>query len=241
MGFEAMIPKDERTVVDTVVKALQRQIVSGELEPGLKLSQDQLAQGYGVSRIPIREALRQLAAQGLVTLSSHRTAKVSELTIDEIVELTSVIGGLEVLAAERGVPRLSDADIEEMAGYLRAMSESTGRPIEWHRGNMCFHLVVTRASGWMRSLSIIQEARLNLMRYMVRLAAHPMLVEDWELEHKQIFDACRARDGVGAKLLLDVHWRKSARSLQTHLVSEGGLKPLDAVDHEDGPAFIRAS
>lgn len=228
MANEKMtIPDEGRTVTDAVVKALRRQIIRGEIAPGSRLHQDQLAQKFDVSRIPIREALRQLAAQGLVTLHSHRSAKVSELSIADMLELASIAGGLDVLAAERGVPRLSDADLDEMAGYLRAMNENVDNAIAWHQGNICFHLVVTRASGWMRSFAIIREARLNLMRYMIRSTVYRSLVADWELEHRQILNACRARDVTEAKLLLDVHWRKSARAIQDLLASEGDIKESD--------------
>jgi DNA-binding GntR family transcriptional regulator len=222
---QILIPQDGRTVVDTVVKALQQQIVRGELAPGSKLSQDHLARMLGVSRIPSREALRQLASRGLVTVTSHRSARVSELRLDEMRELVSIASSLEAVAAEIGVPRLVEDDLKEMEGYLRAMAENADNPTEWYQGNICFHLVVTRASQWMRSFKIIRDVRLNLMRYQIRSDLLPSMVASWHVEHEQILEACRARDAVGVRLMLDLHWRKSARATQHQLVAIGDFAP----------------
>ncbi|SLN71126.1 GntR family transcriptional regulator [Oceanibacterium hippocampi] len=217
-----------RTVVDLVADALRRRIIRGEMAPGSKLSQDKLAESFGVSRIPVREALRQLSAEGLVELHSHRSAMVCELDPEGMLELVAVAGSLEALAAERGVPLLSRADLDEMAALLARMKENVSDPAEWYQDNMCFHLIVTRASGWKRAFGIIREARLNLMRYMNQSALHPTLVAGWDADHRQIFEACRQGDQVQVRLLLDLHWRKSAREIHNRLTSDQNVEPGEA-------------
>lgn len=109
---------EHRTISSAVTDDLRQRILSGELESGLQLRQDQLAAEFGVSRIPIREALMQLEAEGLVKLSPHRGATVSSPSLDEIQEVFELRGMLEPMLLMASAPRLTREDFTVLEGLL---------------------------------------------------------------------------------------------------------------------------
>ena len=214
-----------RTLAEAVTTTLRRAILSGQFHPGERLWQDRLSQQFGVSRIPVREALRQLASEGLVTLQAHRSAVVTDLTADELEELYTIGGTLEALAAARGVPRLTDHDLVTLGDLLDQMRQCEDRPATWFELNLQFHMVVPRASGWPRLIRLIEEARKNLGRYVVAPRIYEANLRAWHDQHVEFYEACRDRDVAQARHLAEVHWTYSSEALQTYL---GSLKVSEA-------------
>ncbi|HTN98462.1 MAG TPA: GntR family transcriptional regulator, partial [Nordella sp.] len=103
-----------RTIASAVVDALRRRILDGEFAAGAQLRQDSLAKEFGVSRIPIREALLQLDAEGLVKILPHRGAVVSELSVAEIKELFDLRALLEPRLLRLSAPHLTEKDYAEL-------------------------------------------------------------------------------------------------------------------------------
>ena len=97
---------------------LRRAILVGRLKPGAWLTQEDLATTFGVSRMPIRDALRTLSAEGLVEMTPHRGARVSPLTVEEFQEIYAVRMGLEGLAARLAAEQMTPAVLDQMAGAL---------------------------------------------------------------------------------------------------------------------------
>src|SRR5438874_11719461 len=104
-GRQVVAPIQRQTVAGMTVDALRERILRGDYPEGEPLRQDALADELGVSRIPVREALRQLEAEGLVTFSPHRGAVVSSLSLDEIVELFELRAEIETDLLARAIPR----------------------------------------------------------------------------------------------------------------------------------------
>ncbi|MGN8545983.1 GntR family transcriptional regulator [Bradyrhizobium sp. 13971] len=115
---------------DAVREALRAAISSGELAPGLQLRQDELAARFGTSRIPVREALRQLEAEGFVTFLPNRGAVVSDLSIDEVIELLEIRIALECHALRLAIPAMGEIDLEETTKILRAY-DAEPDPAQW--------------------------------------------------------------------------------------------------------------
>lgn len=218
----------ERTLSAAITRKLREMIMGREIAPGEKLSQDRLAEQFGVSRIPIREALRQLAAEGLVVQQSHRTAVVTNLSAEEVAELLAIAGTLEALATHRGAERLEQSHLDEMASLLAGMEKAAARPREWYELNVRFHMVITRASGWMRLAKLVEEARRNVMRYIIDPDLHGDQVSNWHAQHKAILDACRSRDIDSVRALLEHHWRYSSRAIIDHRASHTRLQAAGA-------------
>src|SRR3954462_13104423 len=103
----AIMPIQRQTIASMTVEALRERILRGDYPEGEPLRQDALADELGVSRIPVREALRQLEAEGLVTFNPHRGAVVSSLSLDEIVELFELRADIECDLLARAVPRMA--------------------------------------------------------------------------------------------------------------------------------------
>src|SRR5262245_8813272 len=102
---------NRRSMPEELRESLQERILDGEFEEGETLVQDTLAEEYGVSRIPVREALRQLEACGLVSIETHRGAVVSGIPTEQIEELYDLRGFLETDALRRAIPKLTDQDL----------------------------------------------------------------------------------------------------------------------------------
>ncbi len=103
-----------RPLSEQLASALRQMIVAGEVEPGERLQEAELSARFGVSRTPLREALKVLATEGLVTLAPNKGATVTSLTPEEVAETFPVMGALEALAGELAARAATDADISEL-------------------------------------------------------------------------------------------------------------------------------
>src|ERR671919_2411799 len=118
------------TKADDIALALAEAIVSGEIPPGSVLRQEHLSEQFDVSRTPVREALRRLAALGLVTFEPNRGVRVRMLSRDEIREAFMVRAELESLATEIATPKMSAADLAALEAAERRFSDATARLVE---------------------------------------------------------------------------------------------------------------
>lgn len=183
-----------RTLTEAVTLQLRDSIIRGQLRPGQPLWQDGLAEQFGVSRVPIREALRQLAAEGLVRLKSHHSAIVAELSVEEMEELYMMIVLLESAAARDGVPRLTEQDLKQMSDLLARMKAPNIDPTDWYLLNGEFHRILIVAAGRRRITHVIDECRRNVMRYMNNLRYFQGGVQRWNRGNSRILAACRHGD-----------------------------------------------
>ena len=123
---------------DAVREALRLAISLGEFAPGFQLRQDELAERFGTSRIPVREALKQLEAQGFVTFLANRGAVVSDLSIDEVVELLEIRIALECHALRLSIPAMGEMDLDDANKILRSYDKEPD-PEKWGAFNWRFH------------------------------------------------------------------------------------------------------
>lgn len=208
-------PIARRTVADLAADALRDQILRGDLAEGSPVRQDAVAQELGVSRIPVREALRRLEAEGLVEMSPHYGAVVSSLSLDEITELFELRAVIEASLIRRAVPRFAAADLrrvdEVLRQYERAFRERQVR--EWAELNWRLHSALLAPAGRTRTLALLQNLHQQSERYMrmqLTLTRGEGRARD---EHRAILAAVRAQDGPGAARLLATHVRNAGRQL----------------------------
>ena len=225
---ELQIGKDARTLGANVTNALRNAIIRGRLPPGQSLGQEYLARLFDVSRVPIRESLKQLAAEGLVELEPHRGAIVANLSLDELDELYAIIWALESLAARIGVPRLSDADLSMMAQMVDRL-EIVSDPVDWYELSVSFHRVILVASRWKQCLRIVDECRKNIGRYIVEESFFSAHVADWRQRNRALFEACKRRDVDAALQALDVMRRFSTAQVRDHVKELLGSRQGPAV------------
>ena len=188
-----MAKLQRRTVVESATDELRRRILSGGFRAGEALRQDALAEEFGISRIPLREAFRQLAAEGLVTIHAHRGAVVSTLSPEEIAELFDLRALLEPDLIRRAVPRLTPADFAEAARILQAYSAAIDRDDlnAWGELNTEYHLALYRPAGRAQTLSIVRTLLANTDRYTRLQLALAGGTDRAKIEHAALLDICR--------------------------------------------------
>lgn len=197
-------PLISRTIAEAVTLKLRQAILSGHFKPGTVLSQEHLACHFGVSRVPIREALKHLASEGLVTLQAHHSALVSSYTAGQIEELIFIASALDVAAMRRAMPIMQEAELRHMGDLLNAMRKCENKPDEWLPLNLEFHLVPIRVVGWPQLELLVVESRRNMGRFVQPIYAKSL--RSWDAQHADIYDACKAGDVEKAQAMLEHHW-----------------------------------
>jgi DNA-binding GntR family transcriptional regulator len=200
---------------------LRSMILSGEMPPGMRLREQQLCAELGVSRTPVREALRTLAAEGLVDLLPNRSVVVSQLHAPDIADLFKVFGTIEGLAAELACEKITEAEIAEIGRLLASMVDyHTSRDrAEYMRINQLIHQRTVEIAAspvlysvWQTLLPRVERARalanLDTGRWTGAL-----------IEHTKMFTALAARDGALLGPLTRKHFENSLPFLTKRLDS----------------------
>jgi DNA-binding GntR family transcriptional regulator len=218
------------TKADDLALALEHAIVSGDIPPGTVLRQEQLSEQYAVSRTPVREALRRLAALGLVSFEPNRGARVRTPSLDELREAFLIRAELESLATEVAATRFGTAELAELEAAedrfaeltdrLRAVTrDDDGRRAlvgDWVRANHAFHDVIYRAAG----LPLVERVA-KTMRFSGSAVWNPRDARELdelyganETQHRAIIAALRAGSPTGARELAREHVLSSGALLE---------------------------
>ena len=194
------------SVVDQVHAALREQILSGELQRGSRLPQETLAAEFGVSRTPLREALRRLAAEGLVTLQPNYGATVSQLDFGDMRDAWTARLVIEPPAARMGAERRPEPELDRMQAAIDHQ-RAVGDPAASLDANRDFHLALVAASGnphLIHLAELLWVARISVAIYTAQ-AAQVGGTAAWSNEHDGILAAMRAGDGDAAERLTREH------------------------------------
>jgi DNA-binding GntR family transcriptional regulator len=207
-------PARTRTAYEHVRATLRTAILDRTLPAGMRLVQSELAAQLGVSTTPVREALRDLATEGLVLFDAHRGAVVRPLDIDEVREIYELRMALEPLMVARVVERITDEQLaraEELAARMRTESDMT----VWVNLNRDFHAVFSEADSQSRLAQILAGLRDNAAGYVaVSLDARPDRVEEANVEHHEMLETFRRRDHDAAVELTLQHLRSTLASIE---------------------------
>lgn len=222
MALQPIAASEGRIVIAQVHARLRRRILDGTLPPGTILSQVQLAQELGVSRTPLREALRLLQEERLVLAEHNHRVRVADINLEELESLYASRIMLEPLALALTIPHLSEADLDAIAQTLRAMSAASARhdPDAWEAANGQFHeLLVIHAEERLRG-SIKRSIEASERYCRIKFQTIPNAREVAEAEHAAIFAACRDRSSDTAVELLARHLARSALTVIAHVAPE---------------------
>ena len=201
-------PIPRQSLGAAVVERLRDKILSGELREGEQLRQDAIATEFQISRIPVREALSHLAAEGLVTLVANRGAIVSALSPEEIMELFETRAVLECYMLRCAIPRMKPEDFERAGDVLRRYEESLEKHSEvesWGRLNWSFHSALYAPANRPKMLAIVKNLNVNCDRY-TRL--HLVVTRDQHRAgqaHRELLEACKTKDADLAAAALWKH------------------------------------
>lgn len=202
--LKSPIKNTYRTLPGMVVDILREAILSGELNGGTQLKQEELALQFGVSMSVLREALKTLEGEGFVRFYPNRGAMVTELSAAEAQEIFDIRLFLELGAIELTIPHLTTDDISEAGEILQTLDAEphSGR---WSELNWQFHEVLYRASNRPRLLSLIQNMHNNVERYMRLYLSAMKYQQESQDQHHAILHACAQRDVRAAQQLLREH------------------------------------
>jgi DNA-binding GntR family transcriptional regulator len=202
------------TAADEALSQLRSRILTGSIAAGSKLHQEEIATQLGMSRIPVRDAIRTLASEGLVRLEPRRTAIVTSVSLDDLAELYELRGAIEPLASALAVPKMTAGDLLKMRGLLRTMIE-TNEPIEWLAANDGFHACLFENSGRPRMIALLRQAREQTRRYTgIRMVEGRA---DLDLEHHLILAATERRDTQAVEALVRAHLISAFTALKREL------------------------
>lgn len=195
-----------------IAAALRDEIVSGRLPPGTRLGQDDLATRFDVSRIPVREALKLLEADGLVDTSPNRTAIVAAVDMADMIDIFDMRGALECLALALAIPHLSDAQIRSAEQIQAEMKTAPQR--DFGALNARFHMTLYTPCGRPRLLAEIRNLSDLADRYLrLALTAESQRYES-DAEHDLLLKACYRRDSDEARQVLAAHIQKARDGLK---------------------------
>lgn len=207
------------TAQAAVLAEIRRLILDGQLRPGSPVRQDAIAASLGVSRVPVREALKILEGEGQITYRPHRGYFVNELTEKDVREIYRIRELLESEALRVGVPKLTAKDLRVMAECIERMEEGDGTGVlsEW---NSRFHLTMLRASGMPHLLKHIRLLRMATDAYRSLYYMSEHALETVGQEHREMFEAASARDAERVVALTQDHHEHTIEALRDHLLQE---------------------
>ena len=192
---------------DVVFNALRQAILRGELKPGERLMEIQLANKLGVSRTPVREAIRKLELEGLVLMIPRRGAEVADITEKSLRDVLEVRRALEELAVGLACERISEEDVEKLKEAAKNFEQTlqSGDVTEYAEADVKFHDIIYFATENQRLIQLLYNLREQMYRYRVeylkRKEVHPILLE----EHEYIIRCIEERDKENAMKAICTH------------------------------------
>ena len=192
---------------DLVFSAMREAILNGQLKPGERLMEVQLAEEMGVSRPPVREAIRKLELEGLVVMVPRKGAYVAGLTLKDVAEVFEIRSSLEGLAAALAAERITDSEVNSLDKILDAISiagekEDIKAII---KKDVEFHQVLFSASRNDRLAQIINNLKEQIDRFRTQSFSNPVRLKSVLSEHKNILDAIKQGDAENAERLAKEH------------------------------------
>jgi DNA-binding GntR family transcriptional regulator len=212
---EARLVNQPMSRKDVVLTLLRAAIIDGRLKGGQRLDQNEIAASFNVSRMPVREALKQLELEGLVVVYPYRGVEVAGLDVDEVPQLFAIRGALERLAVGRATEALDASDFAALRDILFEMDNLVGlegAAEQWSDLNRRFHERINGACGWPRLLDAIATYRDKVDRY-VRLYFSMRGRVQSQKDHWGLLRALEQRDRATAEDMIEAHSNATAKLL----------------------------
>jgi DNA-binding GntR family transcriptional regulator len=206
--------RGRRITADYIADALRNAINSGQFPDGAELNQVELAARFGVSRVPVREALRQLQAEGLIDSQAHKLVQVRGTNPARLVEVFSLRGLIEGWLVEQAVPHIDAATIATARAINERLRAETDHPA-WLELNTEFHRLLFKPSGAEAAFEMLEPLRLRSERY-TRLWSRGNGVHrpvQTCAEHDEIIRLVEARDAAGARAASEEHVRHTCEAV----------------------------
>ena len=207
---------------DVVFNTLRRAILKGELKPGERLMEIALADKLGVSRTPIREAIRKLELEGLVVMAPRKGAKVASITERDLNDVLEVRKGMEVLAISLACKRITGEELEKLESIERSFQSliESGNLTELAEMDVKFHDTIYQATNNQRLVQLLNNLREQMYRYRMDYLKDIAVRRTLAEEHKAICEALRGRDESKAQNYVSVHIDNQQKAIMRSLNQE---------------------
>lgn len=200
---------------DVVFDTLREAIINGTLRPGERLMENQLAEELGVSRTPIREAIRKLELEGFLVMAPRKGAFVAGISLKDITDVFEVRMGLESLAAGLAAERITDEELEELGRIIVRKGEVIleGNIALFIELDAKFHDTLYQTSRNQRLVQILNNIQDEIQRFRSASLAYPGRLHKALDEHRKIVEAIAERDAARARILAREHIENAEKSL----------------------------
>jgi len=208
---------------ELVLEAIREAIITGTLKPGERLMELQLAEELGVSRTPVREAIRKLELEGFIVMVPRKGAYVADLTFKDIADVFEIRAALEGLAAGLAAERITDDELENMERLLVEKAEAIAeKDIEkLVAADTKFHDALYRASRNQRLSNIISNLREQIQRFRTTSLSYPGRSRRSLEEHRSIVEAIQSRDVQSARQAAQEHIENAENSMIESIKKDG--------------------
>ena len=209
-------PIVHKTRTQVVLEVIRERILSGDIKAGSPLRQSALASELNVSRIPIREALLQLEAEGLVTFEPHKGATAAKLSTEQVQELFELRALIETDLLAKSIANMTEANIDTAQQILTQLEDAFNQPnssATWSDLNTAFHTSLYQAANKPSTMEIVQNLNTNCDRYIRLHLLHIGGIPKAEKQHQQLLACCRLGDVKGACDILKEHILGSAADI----------------------------
>ena len=204
-----MLEYTDMPLRDVVFWTLRKGILHGDLKPGERLMEIQLANRLGVSRTPVREAIRMLELEGLVINIPHKGAQVAKITEKDLRDVLEVREGLEELAVKLACERITEEDLNalyEASRVFEKLTVSRDTTITMlAEADEDFHAIIYRSSGNKRLIQLINNLREQMFRYRVEYLKDGENLSSLIKEHDELWESLKRRDIIGARRNMRMH------------------------------------
>ena len=207
---------------DVVFNTLRRAILKGELKPGERLMEITLADKLGVSRTPIREAIRKLELEGLVVMAPRKGAKVASITERDLNDVLEVRKGMEVLAISLACKRITGEELEKLETIEQSFQKliESGNLTELAEMDVKFHDTIYQATNNQRLVQLLNNLREQMYRYRMEYLKDIAVRRTLAEEHKAICRALRVRDEQQAEEYVSIHIDNQQKAIIRSLSQE---------------------
>ena len=214
-----------RSKKEVVYDLLHKAIIQGEYKPGERLVIDELASRLDVSQIPIREALRQLEADGFVEIAPYIGASVTDISADSVFEIFALLETMEAICGRAACRYISETEIEKLDLLVQQMDNYLDKPEKWSELNKAFHLLICDYAH----TGLIREMMRKVLDHWDRLRLYYMKdvlglrLEMAQVEHRQIMAAFHNRDANDVERLIRAHNQNALAAYNNYLQAAGHL------------------
>lgn len=231
MGGQRLAPvnlESYKPLRELVLEAIREAIISGALKPRERLMEIQLADELGVSRTPVREALRKLELEGFIVMVPRKGAYVADISMKDVADVFEIRIALEGLAAALAAERITDEELEEMERHLVVKAEAIGKNDmeKLVEVDTKFHEALYGASRNDRLIAIINNLREQIQRFRTSSLAMPGRMKQSLDEHRSIVEAIQSRDVALARQAAQEHI-ENAESIMIESMKNEGFPLVD--------------